>query len=92
MHFKTFVVLQEKWEMDIPSSEAKEKIWKVAQQRYKWWRSAFSATYKAYDNYDHRMKHKPEDLDIVEWHYLIMYFGTKEFKVWHYLINLRNLW
>jgi hypothetical protein len=35
MHFKTFVVLQEKWEMDIPSSEAKEKIWKVAQQRYK---------------------------------------------------------
>lgn len=52
MHFKTFVVLQEKWEMDIPSSEAKEKIWKVAQQRYKWWRSAFSATYKAYGNYD----------------------------------------
>jgi hypothetical protein len=40
-----------------------------------------SATYKAYDSYDARMKHKPEDLDIVEWHYLILYFGSDDFKV-----------
>lgn len=81
MHFNTFVALQDKWEMDIPADEPKEKIWKVAQQRYKGWRSTFSATYKAYGNYDQRIKHKPEDLDIVEWHYLILYFGTTTFKV-----------
>jgi hypothetical protein len=43
--------------------------------------TTFSATYKAYGSYDERMKHKPEDLDIVEWHYLITYFGCKKFKV-----------
>ncbi|RLM79895.1 uncharacterized protein C2845_PM12G14340 [Panicum miliaceum] len=26
------------------------------------------------------MKHKPEDVDIVEWHYLILYFGSPDFK------------
>jgi hypothetical protein len=23
----------------------------------------------------------PEELDIVEWHYLVSYFGTKDFQV-----------
>ncbi|CAL5062948.1 unnamed protein product [Urochloa decumbens] len=26
------------------------------------------------------MKHKPEDLDIIEWHYLILYFGSNDFQ------------
>jgi len=26
------------------------------------------------------MRHKPEDLHIVEWHYLVLYFGTEEFQ------------
>jgi hypothetical protein len=43
--------------------------------------STFSATYRAYDTYDERMRHKPEDLHIVEWHYLVLYFGTEEFQV-----------
>jgi hypothetical protein len=34
------------------------------------------------------MKHKPEDIDIVEWHYLMMCFGTDEkFKVQFSLCN-----
>jgi len=44
----------------------KEKIWKIAQQRYKGWRATFSATCKAFNTYDERMKNRPEDLDIVE--------------------------
>ena len=66
----------------------KQKIWKIAQQRYKGWRATFSATYKAFNTYDERMKNRPEDLDIVEWHYLIKYFGSKKFKVQHYFTNL----
>jgi hypothetical protein len=62
--------------------DQKEKIWAIAKERYKGWQSTLSATYKAYDSYDARMKHKPEDLDIVEWHYLILYFGSDDFKVW----------
>ena len=27
------------------------------------------------------MKHKPEDLDNVEWYYLIQYFGSERFQV-----------
>ncbi|KAG8065178.1 hypothetical protein GUJ93_ZPchr0004g39946 [Zizania palustris] len=39
------------------------------------------ATYRAYNNYEERMKNKPKDVGIVEWHYLMLYFGTNEFKV-----------
>ena len=66
----------------------KQKIWKIGQQRNKGWRATFSATYKAFNTYDERMKNRPEDLDIVEWHYLIKYFGSKKFKVQHYFTNL----
>lgn len=60
---------------------AKKKIWAIANERYKGWRSTLSATNRAYGSYAERMKHKPEDLDIVEWHYLILYFNTEGFKV-----------
>ena len=36
--------------------EAKEKIWNIAKERYKGWRSALSATYKAYNNYGERIR------------------------------------
>lgn len=78
--FFLFRLQQDLWEID-NNEVSKEKILKIARERYKGWRSTFSATYKAYDNYDERMKNKPQDLDIVEWHYLIMYFGSKKFKV-----------
>jgi hypothetical protein len=71
---------QAKW--DLEDNEANRiKIWTVANDRYKGWRSTFSATYKAYTTYEDRMRHRPEELDIVEWHYLVSYFGTEEFQV-----------
>jgi hypothetical protein len=50
----------------------------IASKQYKGWRLTFSATYKAYNNYDERMKKKPDDLDIIEWHYLALYFRTEK--------------
>jgi hypothetical protein len=41
----------------------------------------FSSTYKAYKDYDERMKKHPKDLDIAEFHYLMLYFGTEKFQV-----------
>jgi hypothetical protein len=71
---------QDRW--DLEETEDKKKIiWSIANERYKGCRSTFSATYRAYDSYDETMRHKPEDLHIVEWHYLVLYFGTEQFQV-----------
>ncbi|KAL6909772.1 hypothetical protein ACP4OV_001431 [Aristida adscensionis] len=68
-----------RWELeDIENLE--EKIWSIAKERYKGWRSSLSATYKAYNSYEERMKNKPEDIDIIEWHYLMNYFGSEKFQ------------
>jgi len=56
-------------------------LWAIAKERYKGWHAAFSATYRAYRTHAQRMKHKPEDLDNVEWYYLIQYFGSEKFQV-----------
>lgn len=83
-----FELNQNRWDLE-DTEEHKEKIMAIANERYKGWRSTLSSTYKAYNNYAERMKHKPEDLDIVEWHYMVLYFGTESFKVWlHYLCFL----
>jgi hypothetical protein len=71
---------QNRWDL-LNTENAKEKIWDIAKERYKGWRSTLSSTYRAYDNYCDRMANKPEDVDIVEWHYLILYFGTEAFQV-----------
>jgi hypothetical protein len=71
---------QKKWDLE-DTLENKKKIWAIANERYKGWRSTFSATYNAYDTYDERMRHKPEELNIVEWHYLVLYFTSVEFQV-----------
>jgi len=68
------------WDIE-NNAENKRKICTIANERYKGWRSTLSATYKAYATYDERMGNKPEDLDIVEWHYLVLYFGSEEFQV-----------
>jgi hypothetical protein len=49
--------------------------------RYKGWRSALSATYKAYHNYGERIRNIPEEVHLLEWHYLLLYFGSDKFKV-----------
>jgi len=57
------------------------KIWDIARERYKGWRAALSATYRAYNTYAERIINKPEEINIVEWHYLLFYFSSDEFKV-----------
>ncbi|XP_066358129.1 uncharacterized protein [Miscanthus floridulus] len=58
----------------------KEKIWKIAKERYRGWRSDLSATYKAYNSYGERIRNKPEEIHLFEWHYLQLYFGSNKFK------------
>ena len=43
--------------------------------------SSLSATYRAYETDAARIKHKPMDVDSVEWHYLMKYFASEKFKV-----------
>ncbi|XP_008669767.2 uncharacterized protein [Zea mays] len=68
-----------RWEF-LTNEDAHEKIWSIAKERYKGWRSTLSSTYKAYNSYAERMKNKPEDVDIVEWHYMMLYFGSEKFQ------------
>jgi len=74
-------VEQHKWDIE-NNEENRKKIWTIANERYKGWRATLSATYRAYTTYEERMRHKPEELDIVEWHYLVLYFGKTNFQVW----------
>jgi hypothetical protein len=78
---------QKVWDLDAVE-DASEKILEIAQERYKCWRSSFSATYKAHSTDAERMKDKPEELDNVEWYYLIQYFGSERFQVRWCLISL----
>ena len=71
---------QSRWDFENVDN-AIEKILDIAKERYKGWRSTLSATYKAYNTYDERMRQKPEDLHPVEWHYMVLYFGTEKFQV-----------
>ena len=75
-----FPFKQKTWDFD-DIEDASEKIWAIAKDRYKGWRASFSSTYKAYSTDAQRMKNKPEDLDNVEWYYLIQYFGSEKFQV-----------
>jgi hypothetical protein len=75
-----FLLQQNRWELE-GIDHPEEKIWRIAMERYKTWRSSLSATYRAYSTYEDRMKNKPEDIDIVKWHYLIKYFGSAKFQV-----------
>jgi hypothetical protein len=82
-----FPLQQNKWAFkNIEDEDATEKILDIASDRYRGWRSTFSATYKAYNSYDERMKMKPADLDIIRWHYLVLYFGTEKFLVGEHLL------
>ncbi|KAJ1256550.1 hypothetical protein BS78_K006800 [Paspalum vaginatum] len=68
-----------RWELK-DTMDAKEKILSIANQQYRGWRGTLSATSKAYGRYSEAMKNKPKDVDLVEWHYLYMYFNIPDFK------------
>jgi hypothetical protein len=77
---------QERWDFE-GIQNLEEKILKIAHECYKGWRGNLSATYKAYNSYPDRMRHKHANLNIMELHYLCHYFGTKTFKVQFFLLN-----
>lgn len=56
--------------------ETAEKILKIAKERYKGWRGSLSSTYKAYKSDEARLANVPEDLQPVEWEWMIEYFGS----------------
>ncbi|WVZ89985.1 hypothetical protein U9M48_036327 [Paspalum notatum var. saurae] len=70
-----------KWDFgNIPEAQVDKKILGIARSRYAGWRSTLSATYMAYESDAERAKHKPVDVDSVEWHYLMKYFATEKFQ------------
>ncbi|RLN42133.1 uncharacterized protein C2845_PM01G48300 [Panicum miliaceum] len=71
--------MMHKWDIE-NNKENKKKKWTTANEHYKGWRSTLSATCKTYTTYDERMINRPNDLDIVEWHYLVLYFCSEEFQ------------
>jgi hypothetical protein len=78
--YSCFSFKQDRWDFQ-NIDNASEKIWYIASDRYRGWQSTFSATYKAYNDYDERMKKHHDDLDIAVWHYMMLYFGTEKFQV-----------
>ncbi|XP_037450068.1 uncharacterized protein KIAA2012-like isoform X1 [Triticum dicoccoides] len=53
-----------------------EKVFKIAKERYRGWRSTLSSTYKSYKTDAARLANLPEDLQPEEWEWMIEYFGT----------------
>jgi len=49
-----------RWDIE-DNDHSRRIIWDIAKERYKGWRSTFSATAKAYNSYHQRMLHKPKD-------------------------------
>ncbi|WVZ52402.1 hypothetical protein U9M48_003460 [Paspalum notatum var. saurae] len=73
--------MKNRWDFgNIPEAQVDKKILGIARSRYAGWRSTLSATYKAYESDVERAKHKPADVDSVEWHYLMKYFATEKFQ------------
>ncbi|KAJ1254656.1 hypothetical protein BS78_K008000 [Paspalum vaginatum] len=68
-----------KWDLQ-NTDNPEQKIMDTARERYKGWRGTLSATYKAYSTDADRMKNKSEDVDTIEWYYLLKYFASEEFK------------
>lgn len=73
--------MQERWRL-ADDDFTRSKIFKIAQERYRGWRSTFSATYRAYkDNRETLLQNIPEELDLEEWEELISYFEGHDFQV-----------
>jgi hypothetical protein len=77
-NFLVILFVQIRWNLENNDDE-NARIWKIAKERYKGWRAQLSSTFKAYNSYHQRVRHKPEELEIVEWHYLVLYFKSDKF-------------
>lgn len=60
---------------------------KIANERYRGWRSTLHATYKCYRTDAERRRNRPEDVGVEEWDHLIDYFGNDEQFQVIYLAN-----
>ncbi|KAM0913846.1 hypothetical protein ACQ4PT_011895 [Festuca glaucescens] len=67
----------DRWDLE-DTPETEEKILRIAQERYRGWRSTLSSTYKAFKTDDARLANVPEDLQQEEWEWMINYFGNDE--------------
>ncbi|XP_071680168.1 uncharacterized protein [Lolium perenne] len=67
----------DRWDLE-DTPETEEKILRIAQERYRGWRSTLSSTYKAFKTDDARLANVPEDLQPEEWEWMINYFGNDE--------------
>ncbi|WVZ89691.1 hypothetical protein U9M48_036061, partial [Paspalum notatum var. saurae] len=80
-NYRSFVDEVNRWDFgNILEAQVDKKILGIARSRYAGWRSTLNATYKAYESDAERAKHKPVDVDSVEWHYLMKYFATEKFQ------------
>ncbi|WVZ89863.1 hypothetical protein U9M48_036216 [Paspalum notatum var. saurae] len=65
----------EMWDLqDTP--ENSKKILRMANERYRGWRSTLHATYKCYNTDELCRRNKPDDVGVEEWDYLMECFGT----------------
>uniref|UniRef100_A0A2N9E965 Uncharacterized protein n=1 Tax=Fagus sylvatica TaxID=28930 RepID=A0A2N9E965_FAGSY len=77
---RSFVDEVERWRL-VDDDYARTKILRIAQERYRGWKSTLSATFKAYkDDREKLLRNRPEELDPEEWEGMIKYFKTDDFQ------------
>jgi hypothetical protein len=66
----------------VDDDNSRTKIFNIAQERYRGWRTDLSATHKTY-KHDREVliRNNLEELDIKEWEAMITYSETPNFKV-----------
>ncbi|XP_015164285.1 uncharacterized protein [Solanum tuberosum] len=51
------------------------------QRLFRAWRARLHNCYSAYSTDEDRLLHRPEDVELEDWKYLVKYFGSEKFKV-----------
>nr|XP_009774923.1 PREDICTED: uncharacterized protein LOC104224899 isoform X3 [Nicotiana sylvestris] len=51
------------------------------QRLFRAWKARLSIMYSKYNTNEERLSHRPEDVELEDWKYLIRYFGSPKFKV-----------
>nr|XP_009589006.1 uncharacterized protein LOC104086456 isoform X1 [Nicotiana tomentosiformis]XP_009589007.1 uncharacterized protein LOC104086456 isoform X1 [Nicotiana tomentosiformis]XP_009589008.1 uncharacterized protein LOC104086456 isoform X1 [Nicotiana tomentosiformis]XP_016433024.1 PREDICTED: uncharacterized protein LOC107759569 isoform X1 [Nicotiana tabacum]XP_016433026.1 PREDICTED: uncharacterized protein LOC107759569 isoform X1 [Nicotiana tabacum]XP_016433027.1 PREDICTED: uncharacterized protein LOC1 len=51
------------------------------QRLFRAWKARLSRLYSKYNTNEERLSHRPEDVELEDWKYLIQYFGSQDFKV-----------
>ncbi|XP_055830842.1 uncharacterized protein LOC129899859 [Solanum dulcamara] len=51
------------------------------QRLFRAWKARLHNSYSAYDTDEERLSHRPEDVELEDWKYLVKYFGSEKFKV-----------